>query len=127
VTTERHESRSEREYAVERGLGLLLEEMQLELKILHSTQGTLIRGVTALYTKLDAVQEAILMAVSQAVTDVLAKIDTATNDVAAELKKLAGQIGTGMTQAEVDTLVTQLQAKADTLEGLAADPANPVP
>lgn len=67
------------------------------------------------------------MAVSQAVQDVLAKLDKATNDIGAKLDALKGQINTGMSQADVDSVVSQIGAEADKLEGLASDPANPVP
>jgi hypothetical protein len=69
----------------------------------------------------------IAMAISQALTDALAAVDKATNDVAARVTTLAGQIGTGMTQAEVDSVVAQLNTEATKLEGIAADPNQPVP
>lgn len=68
-----------------------------------------------------------IMAVSQAVLDALAALDKATSDIAADITALKGQIGTGMSQADVDSVVGQLTAKAAALEALAADPNNPVP
>ncbi len=67
------------------------------------------------------------MAIPQAVTDVLAALDKATTDVSNKIDALIAQIGTGMTQAEVDQVVSGLQAESDKLEKLAADPANPGP
>ena len=123
MNEDRHEIRNEsREYAVERGLGLLLEQILLEVKVLHSTQGTMVRALTTIIAQGEA-----QMAVSQAVIDALAKLDKATNDIAAKLQTLADQIKVGMTQADVDSVVGSINTEADKLEGLAADPANPVP
>jgi len=57
----------------------------------------------------------------------LAKIDTATDNIAADIQRLKAKIGTGMSDADV----AEVQAKADAivtkLEGIAADPDNPDP
>lgn len=57
----------------------------------------------------------------------LAKIDTATDNIAADIVRLKAKIGTGMSDADV----AEVQAEADKLvkklEGLAADPDNPDP
>ncbi|MGH3430598.1 MAG: hypothetical protein ACRDQZ_24030, partial [Mycobacteriales bacterium] len=57
-----------------------------------------------------------------AVDDKIALLDTATNDIAAELETLRGQIAAedADTAAKLDPIITRLQ-------GLAADPNNPVP
>lgn len=67
------------------------------------------------------------MAIPKTVEDALDLVDKATNDVAAEITDLSTQISTGMTQADVDAIVTRLTAQATKLEGIAANPANPVP
>lgn len=72
---------------------------------------------------------------------VLQRIDTFSNNVAAELSAvstridaLIEKISTSMSQADVDSVVGQLSADADKLEAasaqleqLAADPNNPTP
>lgn len=60
-------------------------------------------------------------------TDVMGRIDAATNAVAAEVVRLRDQIGTGMTQEQVDAVKTQMTTVAERLEGIAHDPNNPVP
>lgn len=56
--------------------------------------------------------------------DINAKLDRvndATNNIAADIRTLVGQIGTGMTQAEVDAVGARLEASATALEALAAE------
>ncbi len=67
------------------------------------------------------------MAIDQKLSDVLAALDKATNDIGARIDALTAKIGTGMSQADVDAVVSSLQAEVTRLNGLAADPANPVP
>lgn len=67
------------------------------------------------------------MAISQQLADVLVALDTATNDIGARIDALTAKIGTGMSQADVDSVVSSLQNEVTRLNGLAADPNNPVP
>jgi len=60
-------------------------------------------------------------------TATLAKIDAATDNIAADIKGLKALIVPGMSQADVDTVQTKLDATAARLEGIAADTADPVP
>ena len=69
----------------------------------------------------------VLLAVSNEIKDLVAKIDAATNDVAARIDRLSGQIHNSMTDAEVNEVKAGLQAEIDRLTGLGKDPANPVP
>lgn len=56
------------------------------------------------------------------IDDALSALDEATNDIAAELDQLKSQV------AGFDSNAAQrIQAAADRLRSLAADPANPVP
>lgn len=57
-----------------------------------------------------------------ALDDVVAQLDTATNEIAAELDQLRGEIANS-DQATADRLAPLVQR----LQGLAADPSNPVP
>lgn len=55
----------------------------------------------------------------------LKKIDTATDNIAADLVRLKERIGTGMTDAEVADVQAEADRLATKLEGIAADPENP--
>lgn len=68
-----------------------------------------------------------LMAVSQEIKDSMARIDAATNTIAIRLQVLAEKINTSMSSADVQEVVTGLNATATQLEGLGHDPENPVP
>lgn len=99
--------------------------LQLKVKVLQA----LLRTRTALWQAVTVLLQALggPMAVPTTVTEALDLLDKATNDVAAEISDLTSQISTGMTQADVDSVVTRLNAASEKLEGLASNPANPVP
>lgn len=61
------------------------------------------------------------------ITAVLGRIDAATNNIAEDIRNLKDQISTGLTPEQVADLQQQLEAKATTLEGIAADTSDPVP
>ncbi len=67
------------------------------------------------------------MAVPQALTDALAKIDADTTALAAVVTDLRSKIGIGMTQEDVDGVNATLAAIAARLEATAKDPNAPVP
>lgn len=69
--------------------------------------------------------ESKIMALSQEVKDAFAKVDAATNLVADRIKALADQIAAGGT--DTAEIVSQLNAEADRLTSIGADPNNPVP
>ncbi len=82
----------------------------------------------ATHRKLDlliAQGERILM-VSQQTKDALSRIETATTDLGVRVSALIAKIGTGMSDAEVTEVNTELGAIAGNLEGMAKDPENPV-
>ena len=54
---------------------------------------------------------------------ILARIDTATSDIAADIAAIKGQIGTGMSDADVQKVQDALTAAADKLDAL--DAQNP--
>lgn len=68
-----------------------------------------------------------LMAAADDMKAVLTRIDTATNTVAAELKDLTDKVATSMSPADVADVQSRLAAAATKLEGVAADPNDPVP
>ena len=49
----------------------------------------------------------------------LTRVNDATNNIAADIQALKDQIGTGMTQAEVDEIKAKLDAAATALEKVA--------
>lgn len=51
----------------------------------------------------------------------LDRVNDATNNLAADIRTLIGQIGTGMSQADVDAVGARLEASAAALEALAAE------
>lgn len=102
-------------------------DQKLDLLMWHQQEikrnlSALLRGVAALHTQGDKI-----MAISQELQDAMAAIDTATNNVAQRITDLSGQISTGMSQADVTAVVSQLNAEATKLNTIAADPNNPVP
>jgi hypothetical protein len=72
-------------------------------------------------------KEGVRMAVPQQLIDALKKIDDDTTALAGVVKGLRDQITTGMTQADVDAIKASLDQVATRLEGIAADPNNPIP
>lgn len=68
-----------------------------------------------------------IMALSTDLKALTKAIDDATNVVATEITDLKSQIHNSMTDAEVADVKAGLQAQADRLSAIAADPANPVP
>ncbi len=70
-----------------------------------------------------------IMAKIDDVNELLTKIDDETNQVAAEIQQLKDQIANsgGISAADADAVVAKLGALQTRLQGLAADPNNPVP
>lgn len=68
-----------------------------------------------------------IMAVSQDIKDLAAKIDQATTAVAGRIDRLSQKITNSMTDAEVAEVKNALQAEVDRLTAMGQDPANPVP
>ncbi len=66
-------------------------------------------------------------AVPSELTDALAKINTATTNLANVVKQLRDTISTSMTQADVDNVKGTLDQIGTSLDAIAADPNTPVP
>lgn len=66
------------------------------------------------------------MALSQETKDLLAKIDAATNAIAAKLQKLIDAAANAGSVSEAEVRAA-LQPEVDRLTALGADPTNPVP
>jgi hypothetical protein len=65
-------------------------------------------------------QGAQIMADVNTMKAALASIDTATNNIAADIERIKGQISTGMTQADVDAVQAVLDSTVTKLEAIAA-------
>ena len=86
-------------------------------------------------------QNEVLTMANQQITEALAKLNTATNDEAAQLDavqhtltQLKAQIANGVTTTDaaeiagqIDAVATKIAAASDRLKQMAADPDNPVP
>lgn len=60
----------------------------------------------------------------------LSAINDSTNNIAADLDRLAGQIAGGLSSEEADSVVADLKATSDKLKAIAAinpDPEQPTP
>jgi len=68
-----------------------------------------------------------LVMASAEIKAALAKIDAATDNIAADVQRLKERIAPGMTQAEVDEIQKEADRIATKLEGIAADNEDPVP
>ncbi len=67
------------------------------------------------------------MAVSPELTAVLARIDAATNAIAARLDDLAAKLAAGMSPEETAAAVATLKTDADRLEAMGKTATNPTP
>lgn len=67
------------------------------------------------------------MAIPQALTEALAKLDTETTEIAAVVTQLRDAVKTGMTQEDVNAVQSTLTALAERLDATAKDPNAPVP
>lgn len=67
------------------------------------------------------------MAVPASLSAAISAINDDTNQLATVVTDLRSQIGVGMSQSDVDAVNAQLGAIATHLQGIAADPNNPVP
>jgi ABC-type transporter Mla subunit MlaD len=69
-----------------------------------------------------------IMALQQEFLDVLKRIDDATTAIGERIQKLLDQLAAGgLTSDEEAAVLAQAKAQAEKLEGIAADPNNPVP
>lgn len=68
------------------------------------------------------------MATQEGFETVLDRIDTATTEIATDLRDLREQVkGAGLSAELEESILARLEAHATRLEGIAADPEDPVP
>jgi hypothetical protein len=72
-------------------------------------------------------QGAHLMTMNADTKAVLTRIETATTDLGVRVRAIQDKVGTGMSEADVAAVNTELGAIAGNLEGMAKDPENPIP
>lgn len=106
--------------------------MRLTITIdLDEAVGRIETSVKQLHTKVDAIMvteknvETLLDEINVATNNVAAKIDREQKEIAA--LKAGIEAGTPVSQAQLDAIGTRLGTLKTTLEGIAADPAVPVP
>lgn len=73
-----------------------------------------------------------LMATVEQFNAVLSRIDTATTDIANDIRELRDEVkealeNAGVPSADEDGILSRLSTVADTLEAIAKDPENPTP
>lgn len=87
-------------------------------------------GDDKLFTEIKSINTKItkIMATEQQFLDILARIDTATTNIAEDIRGLKDQIANQGLPADVEAnILSTLEAKAAQLESIAADTENPVP
>jgi chromosome segregation ATPase len=101
---------------------------------LNADLAEMLERLASIEAQLDRVEEALKVAqygdaaTKAAVDEILARINAATNDIAAKIAALTAQLTQpGLNEAEVTELKAQLETLQGQLEALAADPENPVP
>jgi len=68
-----------------------------------------------------------LMTVASNIQDLIAAMNTATNAIAARIAALIAQISGGLSASEAESVNAELTTLKTQLEGLGANPDNPVP
>ncbi len=89
-----------------------LDGIQAGLDRLETSVAKLLKGLKAMHDEINAK---------------LDLLDKATNDIAARIAAISAQIGGGLTKDEAVAVAARLDAEVAKLQGLAADPNNPVP
>lgn len=65
--------------------------------------------------------------IPQVLIDALDRLNTETNNIAAVVQSLRDRISTAMTQEDVDAVQNTIDAVVNRLQGIAADPNQPIP
>ncbi len=85
----------------------------------------LVTEIKSINSKIEIMSEKL-----DAINAQLAAINDSTNNIAADLDRLASQIAGGLTAEEADTVVSQLTATSEQLKAIAAknpEPGEPTP
>jgi hypothetical protein len=97
--------------------------MEIHIHLHHHYDDKLFTEIKSINTKINKI-----MATEQQFLDILGRIDTATTNIAEDIRGLKDQIANQGLPADVEAnILSTLEAKAAQLESIAADTNNPVP
>jgi hypothetical protein len=89
--------------------------MELHIHIHHHGDDKLFTEIKSINSKIEIMGEKL-----DAIKAELSAINESTNNIAADLDRLAGQIAGGLTAEEADSVVADLKATSDKLKAIAA-------
>jgi|ERR1044072_492508 predicted nucleic acid-binding Zn-ribbon protein len=89
--------------------------MELHIHIHHHGDDKLFTEIKSINSKIEIMGEKL-----DAIKAELSAINESTNNIAADLDRLAGQISGGLTAEEADSVVADLKATSDKLKAIAA-------
>jgi methyl-accepting chemotaxis protein len=96
--------------------------MELHIHIHHHGDDKLFTEIKSINSKIEIMGEKL-----DQIKEQLSGINDATNNIAADLERLAGQISGGLTAEEADSVVADLTATASKLKAIADINAEPTP
>jgi methyl-accepting chemotaxis protein len=97
--------------------------MEIHIHVHHHGDDKLFTEIKSINTKIEIMGEKLDEILAQ-----VSGINDATNNIAADLERLAGQITGGLTAEEADSVVAGLTAAADKLKAIAdINPEPPTP
>lgn len=89
--------------------------MEIHIHIHHDGDEKVLSEIKLLNTKIEIMGEKL-----DAINAALSEINESTNNIAADLDRLAGQISGGLSAEEADSVVAQLKTTSDKLKEIAA-------
>ena len=89
--------------------------MEIHIHVHQHGDQQIVSQLNSINQKLEIMSEKL-----DAINSVLAEINDSTNNIAADLDRLAGQISGGLTAAEADSVVAELKTTSDQLKAIAA-------
>lgn len=103
-------------------------ELHRRLTAVEAQQNATVLAISTLIHKIESLEDRMATA-----AELVARIDTATNEVASDLRTVRDELAAlrdsipAAQQAAVDSALTALEAPISRLEALGQDPADPVP
>lgn len=89
--------------------------MEIHIHIHHHGDEKMLSEIKSINTKISIMGEKL-----DAIRAELSAINESTNNIAADLDRLAGQIAGGLTAEEADSVVAELRTTSDQLKAIAA-------
>jgi hypothetical protein len=96
--------------------------MDIHIHVHHHGDDKLFTEIKSINSKIEIMGEKL-----DQIKEQLSGINDATNNIAADLERLAGQIAGGLSEAEADSVVAELKTTADKLKAIADINAEPTP